>query len=146
MLRLRRWHSYLSIFFAPAILFFAFSGLLQVLGLHESRGNETYHPPAWIVTIASLHKDQVLPKRHDEHEDHDAGPQAGPPKGEPHHHHDDDDEAFVPLKPFAIAVALGLIATALLGIAIALQNLSMRRTSLILLLVGTAIPLILIIA
>ena len=141
MLLLRRWHSYLSIFFAPAILFFAFSGLLQVLGLHESRGSETYHPPAWIVTIASLHKDQVLAKDH-EHEDHDAHPESGPPKAEPHHH--DDDETFVPLKPFAIAVALGLIATALLGIVIALQNPSMRRTSIVLLLAGTAIPLALI--
>jgi hypothetical protein len=144
MRTVRQWHNYLSIFFAPAILFFAFSGALQVLGLHEARGSATYHPPGWIVTLASIHKDQVLPDAHDEHEDHDADAHAGPPPGAaPHPHH--EEEGLTPLKIFALALALGLIFTALLGITIALKNPTMRRTSLILLGAGALIPLMLIV-
>ncbi len=141
MLAVRRWHNYLSIFFAPAILFFAFSGLLQVIGLHESRGSTTYHPPAWIVTLASIHKDQVLPDNHDDHDGHDADHHDGPPGAGPSHH---EEQSFGPLKVFASALALGLILTTLLGITIALRNPSMRLTSMILLAVGTLLPAVLI--
>jgi hypothetical protein len=139
MLAVRRWHNYLSIFFAPAILFFAFSGLLQVVGLHEARGSTTYHPPAWIVTLASIHKDQVLPDNHDDHDGHGTDHHEGSP---PHH----EEQAFGPLKIFASALALGLIFTTLLGITIALRNPVMRRTSLILLAAGMLLPVALIIA
>jgi uncharacterized iron-regulated membrane protein len=139
MLAVRRWHNYLSIFFAPAILFFAFSGLLQVVGLHEARGSTTYHPPAWIVTLASIHKDQVLPDNHDDHDGHDTDHHEGSPQ-----HH--GEQAFGPLKIFASALALGLIFTTLLGITIALRNPVMRRTSLILLAAGMLLPVALIVA
>ncbi len=58
-LRLARvWHNYLGITFAPLILFFAFSGALQVLGLHDTDRETGQEPPAWIQVLASVHKHQ----------------------------------------------------------------------------------------
>lgn len=53
-------HRYLGLFFAPAILFFAFSGALQVLGWHETSRGSAYVPARWIVEMAQLHKKQTL--------------------------------------------------------------------------------------
>lgn len=61
MRRLRQIHNWLGAFFAPAILFFALSGALQTFNLHENKGGGPYKPPAWIVVMAKLHKDQTLP-------------------------------------------------------------------------------------
>lgn len=62
MLLLRKFHLYLGTLFAPAIIFFAASGILQVIGLHEAEDADAAQPPAWIVTLASIHKDQHLPR------------------------------------------------------------------------------------
>lgn len=50
----------MGVFFAPAIFMFAFSGALQTFSLHENKGGGPYQPPAWIVALANIHKDQVL--------------------------------------------------------------------------------------
>lgn len=52
----RQFHTYLSAFVAPSILFLAATGALQLFSLHESHGG--YHPPALIEKLGSLHKDQ----------------------------------------------------------------------------------------
>ena len=149
MRRLRQWHQYLGVFFAPAIMFFAFSGALQTFSLHEGGHGSAYEPPAWIVAIASVHKDQRLPQArpaesapaqkagHADGADHrpDAGdhrPGKGPSGPSP-----------LPLKIFVLCMAIGLISSALLGITIALRNKSARRTSLIALALGTAVPVLL---
>lgn len=46
---LRILHRYLGLFFSPAILFFAFSGGLQVFNLHKQDKSIGYIPPAWIL-------------------------------------------------------------------------------------------------
>src|SRR3954462_9298035 len=56
----RQLHLYLGLFFAPSIIFFAFTGCLQTFSFHENK-NPGDHHPQWIATLASIHKDQVLP-------------------------------------------------------------------------------------
>jgi len=65
MLRLlRKTHLYFGLFISPAILFFAFTGAVQTLSLHEAAGTD-YKPPTLLVSLAQLHKKQTpaLPAR-----------------------------------------------------------------------------------
>jgi hypothetical protein len=138
---LRKWHQYISLFFAPAIFFFAFSGFLQLAGFHEAHAGSTYQPPSWIVALSSLHQHQNLGGEHHEAgaPDHD----AAAPK---HHMDHDGPEGFSLFKPFAVFMSWGLMASALLGMWIALANPISRRTSLIVLVAGALIPIVLIVA
>jgi len=49
-------HHYSGVFFAPAILFFAITGGLQMFGLHETSRGSSYLPPALLVHLSQLHK------------------------------------------------------------------------------------------
>ena len=63
---LRKVHLYLGIFTTPALLFFAITGALQTFSLHETTQGSNYKPPAWIASLAQLHKKQttaVPPRR-----------------------------------------------------------------------------------
>jgi hypothetical protein len=53
-------HRYLGAFTAPAVLFFAFTGALQTLSLHDAAKDGHYQPPTWLVSMAQLHKKQTL--------------------------------------------------------------------------------------
>lgn len=55
----RSLHLYFGVFTAPALLFFAFTGALQSVPLHEATRDSPYKPPAWVVAIAHLHKKQT---------------------------------------------------------------------------------------
>jgi hypothetical protein len=144
MQKIRRYHHYLGVFFAPAIFLFALSGALQTFRLQEEKGYGGT-PPGWIVWMASVHKDSRLPK-----------PQAA--HAEDHHH--DDDEAkpaaaapgpmpassakapfTLPMKIFATLMAIGLMLSALLGVTIALNNRATRRVSIAMLAAGALLPL-----
>jgi hypothetical protein len=147
--KLRRYHFYVGVFFAPAIFFFALSGALQTFRLQEEKGYGGT-PPGWIVWMASVHKDSRLPK-------------AQAPQAEDHHH--DGDEAkpaaaaaprpmpapgakapfTLPMKIFAALMAVGLMLSALLGVLIALNTRSTRRMSMIMLAAGAVLPLVLLI-
>lgn len=54
----RTLHLYLGVFTAPALLFLAFTGALQSVNLHEPSRGSGYKPPAWIASIAHMHKKQ----------------------------------------------------------------------------------------
>lgn len=59
-------HLYLGVFTAPALLFFAITGGLQTFSFHETTRGSSYAPPAWLETVALLHKKQTTtapPKR-----------------------------------------------------------------------------------
>lgn len=59
-------HLYLGVFAAPMLLFFALTAGLQTFGLHETSRGSSYSPPAWLASMAQLHKKQTLvipPKR-----------------------------------------------------------------------------------
>jgi hypothetical protein len=150
---LRQFHHYLGVFFAPAIVFFALTGVLQTFGFHEAKDGAK--PAAWIVWTASIHKDQVVPRvrpprnapvngdaHGDAHDDahndaHDHAPEhASGAAADPGPKH----SAF-PLKVFVGLMGIGLIASSLLGVAIALSIWSMRRVSLVMLALGTLLPM-----
>ena len=149
---MRRWrqiHNLLAAFFAPAILFFAFSGALQTFSLHENKGGGPYQPPAWIVALASVHKDQHLPypkppatTQEDGAQDEGApGKSAhGPEAHKAPAAHPQRRRSALPLKIFVLAVAIGLIATALIGLWIGLSNRTTRRNTLIMMALGTLAP------
>ena len=58
-------HLYLGLFTSPALIFFAFTGALQSVNLHETTQGSSYKPPAWLTSLAQLHKKQttVVPVR-----------------------------------------------------------------------------------
>ncbi|WP_375393908.1 hypothetical protein [uncultured Sphingomonas sp.] len=143
--KVRLFHNYLAVFFAPAILFFAFTGGLQTAELHERHGDTA--PPRWIVAIADLHKHQTIGghKRPD-------GAAAGPGGGKPHdagapaptaRGGGDHDEGFVAEKPFVVLLALALFVTTALGLVIAVATPSTRRISLVLIAAGVVVPVLL---
>lgn len=141
MKKIRQLHYYLGALFAPAIFFFAFSGALQTFGLHESEAGEAYQPPAWIVSLAGIHKDQSLAKPHKEHKEHSTdadqpghAPDMAPPEPQPAQH------SPLPLKIFVLALAIGLMCTTMLGIYMAFQNRQNRRVTWAMLMLGVLIP------
>jgi hypothetical protein len=133
--RLRQLHNWMGVFFAPAIFFFAFSGLLQTIGLQDRRGD--YTPPAWIATIANLHKHQVatMPRR-------PAAPRPAAPAGG-HDEHEHGGPAFSLLKPFVLLLSIALMLTTVLGVWVALANRATRSTTVLLLAAGVVVPLLL---
>lgn len=139
MRSIRKWHQYISLFFAPTIFFFALSGFFQLAGFHEAHAGSAYQPPGWIVAMASLHQHQNLGG------EHHAPPAPGHDAKAPEHHMD-HDEGFSLFKPFAVFTSWGLMAASLLGMWIALTNPISRRTSLIVLIAGALIPIVLIVA
>jgi hypothetical protein len=148
-LTLRRLHGWAGALFAPAILFFAVSGLLQVFDLHKAPPGSERQPPAAVRAMAQLHKNQTLklgkdpgprPSRHDKDKgdkdrgDKDRGDKGpAPAKAEP--------LGQQLLKAYAAATSLVLALTTLVGIVIALRNRRERVLSLVLLLVGIFAPL-----
>lgn len=150
MKQIRQLHLYLGTFFAPAIFFFALSGALQTFSLHESEEGSTYSPPAWIVAMASIHKDQKLAKPH--HHDHGApAADAQKPAHEDDHaasapaaHEEEHEEgpSTLPLKIFVLLLAIGLMSTAALGIYMALQSRNNRRVTLVILVAGIVLPIV----
>ena len=55
---IRKLHLWLGLLFAPSIIFFALSGALQILGLHEGRDASPV-----IAKLAQIHKDQTVEDR-----------------------------------------------------------------------------------
>lgn len=147
MRQLRKLHHYLGVFFAPAILFFAFSGAAQTFRLTEEKGWGG-PPPTFLVWMASLHKDQTPP--HTKLPKHNAAPAAAPTAATHAEDHDGDHHAApkgpspLPLKIFVLILSFALMFSTLLGVIIALNNASTRRLSAIMLFVGAALPILLV--
>lgn len=154
----RQIHLYAGVFIAPTLLFFAFTGGLQVFGLHEASRGSDYKPPAWLVTLAQLHKKQtmVVPvHRGRPSEEGRQLPTANPapnsarqmdvmqpgaakldsPKHQATHP--------LPLKIFCAFVALGLFISTLIGIYMAYRYTRKRALVTALLLAGTVLPIVL---
>ncbi|GLQ90080.1 PepSY domain-containing protein [Dyella flagellata] len=143
----RQLHLYIGVFIAPALLFFAVTGGLQVFGLHETSRDSDYKPPAWLAVAAQLHKKQtdVLPQRR-------ARPiEAGPPAAASR-----PNAAAVqpnkpatparhplPLKIFAAFVSLGLFVSTLLGLYMAYRYTRKHVLISVLLAAGVIFPIVL---
>jgi hypothetical protein len=143
---IRRWHSYVGLFIAPSVLFFALTGGVQLFSLHEAHGH--YEPPAIIEKLSSVHKDQVfaLGDHHDQpapdnetgNTDASAAPRAGA--------EEDGDKrglSTILLKSFFLVVALGLTLSAALGLWMGLTQTRNKQTAWILVAAGTFIPVVL---
>ena len=132
---IRTWHTYLGILIAPSVLFFAFTGSLQIFSLHEAHGS--YEPPPLIEKLSRVHKDQVFAqKEHEKAKSEGAGAQEHP-KAE---NEDQPRLGTVLLKWFCLLVALGLSISTLLGLWMGLTQLRRRRTGWWLLAVGIILP------
>jgi uncharacterized iron-regulated membrane protein len=118
MKRIRQIHLYLGALFAPLLIFFAFTGALQTFNLHESPRGSAYSPPAWLVKISEIHKNQRASRE-----------QGARPS--------------VPLKWFVLVMACGLIATSALGIYMAFKYNRDQRVVRGLVILGIVIPVVL---
>jgi hypothetical protein len=137
---IRQFHAYLGAFIAPSILFFAVTGAWQLFNLHEAHG--TYRPPALMEKLSAVHKDQRFAADDDHH---------GPPPGAGHHAQDADaghkHEAAKParavtLKWLFLTVAVGLIVSTLLGLWMALAYSRRKVVTWVLLILGAALPVL----
>ena len=143
-------HFYLGVFIAPALLFFAFTGALQTFSLHETTRGNSYKPPAWIATLAQIHKKQTMTvpaRRLPPAAAQAAGPKADktdktkkadepqPPVASPKSHNP------LPLKLFFLLVSIGLFISTLSGLYMSYRY--SRNRSLItgLLIAGIIIPI-----
>lgn len=149
---IRQWHLYLGLLFAPMLLLFAISGALQVFRLNEEKGYGGT-PPAWMVWIAAIHKNQGPPVAKPSKPKADDAAQRQSPLAKGDHAAKDRDAAgpakkgnagaALPLKLFALFLAVALAISTILGITIALNSRATRRIGLAMLAIGTVLPIIL---
>lgn len=142
---LRKLHLYFGLLIAPALLFFAFTGAVQTLSLHDPAG-KSYQPPAFLVELGQLHKKQtiMIPP---------AKPSPAPPNARDHAPAPSNppkeitlaakQRQHLPMKIFFLVVALGLLSSTFSGIYMAYRY---TRTPILVtgvLLCGILIPLVL---
>lgn len=139
MKSIRQSHFYLGLFFAPSIIFFAFTGALQTFSLHEDKEPGSHHPE-WIAKLAEIHKDQRLPQAKT---DSPVAPLALQKKIESPNKKDlkPRRNPSMPLKIFVLFMAVGLISSSLLGIYMAFRYNRDRRIIWGLLSIGILLPL-----
>lgn len=148
----REWHSCTGAFFAPAILFFSITGVVQTFNLHKPMPG--YRPPAVLQALASMHKNQNL---HVKRLDDDA-PKAAKVGKPAKAAKADDAPASAPappprssviaqwtLKAFAALVSVGLAATTVLGLYMAWQT-TRRRAVLLWFAAGLILPMLVMLA
>ena len=137
MTTIRLWHSYLGLFIAPSVLFFALTGATQLFVLHESHGD--YRPPALVEKLSSVHKDQVFELGH-----HKPPPASEPGSPRPAAADQEDDDkvelSTQLLKWFFFLVALGLTLSTSFGIWMGLTQIRRKRVAWLLLAAGALIP------
>ena len=134
----RKIHKYVGMFFAPAILFFCLTGLLQTFDLHKVRPGQT--PPDLVLRLAALHKDQTVAI-------HRRAPARPADGGKPRRETQTEAEpalAQTLLKLFVAATSISLAATTLMGIFLALQAPRGRAATGLVLALGMVAPAVLI--
>jgi len=144
---IRQTHLYAGVFIAPALLFFAFTGALQTFSLHETTPGSAYRPPAWVVRLSQLHKNQTiavplrkLPPAADTPQGAkpaNAAPAKAPDVTAP------KPKTHLPMKIFFLLVAIGLMTSTLTGLYMAYRYSRSWIAITGLLLAGIAIPLLL---
>lgn len=147
MKQVRRVHHYIGVFFTPAILLFALSGALQTFRLQEEKGYGGT-PPAWIVWMASVHKDSSTPRDRGGEHSEERPLTAKVERANPVVKEQSAARApsRLPMQVFVALLSIGLIISSLLGVMIALNNKTTRRMSIVMLVAGTVLPLLLMMA
>jgi hypothetical protein len=143
MTRIRRWHSYIGLFIAPSVLFFALTGAAQLFSLHEAHGN--YQPAAFIEKLSSVHKDQVF-EFGDHHGQDAAEAEAaksavdGAPPADTKEHGDKSELPTLLLKLFFLLVAFSLAVSTVLGLWMGLTQMRRKPLAWLLVAAGMLIP------
>jgi hypothetical protein len=129
MKTIRLVHFYLGVFFAPLVIFFAFTGALQVFKLHE-RNRETIAVQSdWIAWFAQFHKEQAwIP------------PKVVPPKAATSPPRVEKQRPLI-MMWFVALMGASLVATTLLGLYMAFNHPRRRKGFVIALALGTVVPL-----
>ena len=143
---IRQWHSYVGLFIAPSVLFFALTGALQLFSLHESHGD--YRPAAFVEKLSSVHKDQVfaLGDHHPPGPPERAAAQSAGGMGQPGGAGPRDGDgdkggvATLMLKIYFMVIAVGLSLSSVLGLWMGLTQMRRARTAWLLVMAGTLIP------
>ena len=119
----RTLHLYFGVFTAPALLFFAFTGALQSVNLHEAARGSNYKPPAWIASLAHMHKKQSfdMPVKRGPPKASVANADAAPKASTPARASGEPSSAPVtrnlwPMKIFFVLVSLSLMLSTATGI------------------------------
>jgi hypothetical protein len=142
----RTLHLYLGVFTAPALLFLAFTGALQSVNLHEATRGSDYKPPAWVASIAHMHKKQSFevpvkrapPKPSVAAAKTSASPRANDkPSPAPAKHN------VWPMKIFFVLVSLSLMLSTLTGIYMGWRYTRHRRRYGATLAAGVVVPALL---
>jgi len=141
MKSIRRIHGWIGVLFAPSLLVFALSGLFQMYGCHEGDGAD--QPAGWIVRLAQIHMKQTVtaPRKRPPRPQPNAAPAVAPspaPAAER-----PSPPTTAPLRLFFAAMTIGLLASTLLGLAIALTSKRDRALHVGLLVAGVAVPILL---
>lgn len=146
----RKTHLYFGLFTSPALLFFALTGAVQTLSLHEAAGS-SYKPPAVLAELGQLHKNQttVMPVRkapqgEAAHEpvraDHAVAPASAP---QPAVSLAGKQRQHLPMKIFFLLIAVGLLTSTATGVYMSYKY---ERNALLVtgaLLAGVLVPLVL---
>lgn len=135
----RQAHLYGGVLFAPAILFFALTGAIQVFDLHKARPGAAYRPPDLVLRLAALHKDQTFALAHKD----ESGRKKPAGDAEPPRTPKPMGMGQVLLKVFAAAAAIGLCATTGLGLYMAYRSPRDRWLISALLAAGLVLPIVL---
>lgn len=137
MTSVRQWHSYIGLFIAPSVLFFALTGAAQLFSLHEAHGS--YQPPAIVEKLSSVHKDQVFALG----DHHPAVARRAAPRPEAQDDADKTGPSTLMLKGFFLLVALCLTVSTAFGLWMGLTQTRRKRTAWLLVVAGTLIPVVL---
>jgi uncharacterized iron-regulated membrane protein len=129
MRNVRLVHFYVGVFFAPLIIFFAFTGTLQVFKLHESYRDTPGSQGDWVAWFGQFHKEQAwIP------------PKVAPAKAAPPKAHE-QELARKPMKWLVALLGIALMGSAFAGLYIAFSYPGRRRPCLVALAAGIVIPL-----
>jgi hypothetical protein len=146
----RKTHLYFGLFVSPALLFFAFTGAVQTLSLHEEAGS-SYKPPPVLAELGQLHKKQTTempvrkaPAGGTGHEagraDHATAPSGAP---QPAVTLSGKQRQHLPMKVFFLIVAVGLLTSTVTGVYMSYKY---ERNKLLVtgaLVAGVVVPLVL---
>jgi hypothetical protein len=128
---LRDLHIYVSVFVAPSLLFFAATGALQTFRIPDQK-----EAPALLVKLARVHKDDVFALK-PERPKPPAGKKAeAPPKKPP------PELSTTVLKWFFTVVSVGIMASTILGLWMALGYSRRKAVIWAILAVGAAAPIL----
>ena len=137
---LRRIHSWLGLFIAPSVIFFAVTGAYQLYGLHESQPG--YQPIPVFEKLGRVHMKQVFeakPVRAAPPAKAEAPKAAAPAKAQA-----EPKLSVLLLRAIFLVVAVGLAASTLLGVWMAQAYGRDKRAGWILLAAGAILPVLLV--